>query len=109
MAWIGICFGIFNTCGSLRLNRIGKNKEINEEYDKDLVEEEFQLATVKFGRNGEGSRENSLYFKKDFPMILVSDISNTSIFNVCDVLQWIDLLVIKTFFNIFRSIFCWGK
>ena len=57
MAWIGICSGIFNTCGSLRLNRIGKNKESNEEYDKDLVEEEFQLATVKFGRNGERSRE----------------------------------------------------
>ena len=38
-------------------NGVEQNKETNEEYDKDWVEEWFQLARVKFDRDGEGGRE----------------------------------------------------
>ena len=33
------------------------NKETNEKFDKDLVEEGFHFASVKFDGDGEGGRE----------------------------------------------------
>ena len=36
--------------------------ETNKEYDEDWVEEAFQLARVKFNRDGEGGRE-ALYME----------------------------------------------
>ena len=36
------------------MNGVGQNRKTDEEYDKDCVEEEFQLARVKFDRDGEG-------------------------------------------------------
>ena len=59
MAWIAIWFGMHNTCGGVWLNGIGQNRETDydEEHDEDCVEEEFDLARLKFDRDGEGSRE----------------------------------------------------
>ena len=37
---------------------VGQNRETDEEYDKKYVEEGFQLARVKFDRDGEGGRED---------------------------------------------------
>ena len=34
-----------------------KNRENDEEHDEDCVEEWFQLARVKYDRDGEGGRE----------------------------------------------------
>ena len=36
---------------------VGLNRETNEEHDEGCVEEEFQLARVKLGKDGEGSSE----------------------------------------------------
>ena len=38
-------------------NRVGKNRETDEQHDEDCVEEGFQLAGVKFDRDGETGRE----------------------------------------------------
>ena len=55
---LAIWFGISNTCGGVWLmNRGGQNWETNEEYDEDCVKEEFQLAKVKLGKDGQGSKE----------------------------------------------------
>ena len=72
------------------------------------------MARVKFGREGEGgrkaldmgngsiniwdrselewawSKKSSLYFENNFPIFLLSDISNTLIFKVHDVLHWMN-------------------
>ena len=39
------------------LNGVGENRETDKEHDEDCVEERFQLARAKFGRDGEGDRE----------------------------------------------------
>ena len=49
--------GILNTCGGVWSNGLEQNKETDEEHNEDCVEEEFQLARVKFGRDGERGRE----------------------------------------------------
>ena len=51
------CFGISNTCGGVLSNRLGKNRETNEEYDEDCLEDGSQLARVKFGRDGEKDKK----------------------------------------------------
>ena len=50
-------FGISKTCGGAWSNGIGQNRETDEEYEEDCVEEGCQLARVKFDRDGEGGRE----------------------------------------------------
>ena len=58
MPWLGIWFGISNTWHGAWSNGVGQNKETDEEHDEDYyVEDEFQLARVKFDRHGEGGRE----------------------------------------------------
>ena len=57
MAWLGIWFGISNTCGGLWSNGVGQKKETDEEHDEECVEEELQLDSVKFDRDGERGRE----------------------------------------------------
>ena len=88
------------------------------------------MARVKFDRDGKEGRESlgmgncinniwggpemefawskksSSYFENSFPIFLLSGISNTSISEVRDVLHWVNLLVRKTFHNIFRITFC---
>ena len=129
MDWLGICFGLFNTCGDVWLNWVGQIRETNEEHDENCVEGGFQLTRVKFDRDGEGGREavgmgncsiiiwygselesawskkGTLYFENNFPTFLLSDILNPSIFKVCDVLHWVNFLVMKTS-NIFQSTSC---
>ena len=56
MARFGISFGTSNNCG-VRLNEVGKNRETNEEHDEDCVDEGFQLARVKFDRDGKEGGE----------------------------------------------------
>ena len=41
----------------MQSNGVGQNKETDEENDDDWVEEEFQLARVKFDRDGKGNRQ----------------------------------------------------
>ena len=36
---------------------VGQNREIDEEHNKDCVEERLQFARVKFDRGGAGSRK----------------------------------------------------
>ena len=72
------------------------------------------MARVKFGRDDEGgrkaldmwncniniwdkselklawSKKSSSYFENNFPIFLLSDISNTLIFKVRDVLHWVN-------------------
>ena len=50
--WITIYFCISHTCGGVRSNGVGKNRESNEEHDEDYAEEGFQLARVKFDVDG---------------------------------------------------------
>ena len=38
-------------------NGVGQNRETDEEHDEDCVKEGFQLARVRFDREGEGGRE----------------------------------------------------
>ena len=40
------------------LNRVGQNREINEEHGEDFVQEGFQLARVKYGKDDERGRED---------------------------------------------------
>ena len=54
---LGIYFGVSNTCGGVRSNGVGENREIDEEHDKDCVKEGLQFARVKFDRGGAGSRK----------------------------------------------------
>ena len=55
------------------------------------------------------SKKSSLYFEINFPIFLLSVILNTSIFKVHHISHWVDLLVIKTFSNIFHSSLCCSK
>ena len=114
-------------------NGVGQNKERDEKHNENYVEEGFQLAGIIFDRDDEGIREvlgvgnciiniwdgselrlawskkSSSYFENNFPIFLLSGISNTLICKVCDVLHWVNFLLMKTFSNIFRSTFCWGR
>ena len=56
MARLAIWFGISNTCGGVWLNRVGQNRETDEEHDEDCVEEGFQLAR-ELDKDGERGRE----------------------------------------------------
>ena len=49
-------FGTSNNCG-VWLYGVEQNRETDEEYDEDCVEEGFQLARMKFERDGMGGRE----------------------------------------------------
>ena len=44
-------------CGGVWFHKVGQNMETDEENDEDCVEKGFQLAKVKFDRDGEGGRE----------------------------------------------------
>ena len=54
---LGIWFGISYVCGGVWSNGVGQDRGTDEEHDEDCVAEEFHLARVKFGRDGEGSME----------------------------------------------------
>ena len=54
MAWLDTWFDISNNYVSAWSNRVGQNRETGGEQDKNCVEEGFQLARVKFDRDGEG-------------------------------------------------------
>ena len=56
MGWLGIWFSLFNTCDGVWSNGVGQNRETDEEHDEYCVEEGFQLARVKYDRDGEGGR-----------------------------------------------------
>ena len=52
-------------------NEVRQNRETNEEHDEHCVEETFQVARVKFDKDGKGSRETlctgiSLIHKNQF-------------------------------------------
>ena len=51
------------------------------------------------------SKKSSSYFENDFPIYLLSDISNPSMLKVSDVLHWVSFLVMYTFTNNFQSTF----
>ena len=130
MTWFGIWLGISNTSGGMCLNGVGQKWETNEEHDEDCVEETLQLDSLKFDGDGERRREalgtgncniniwdvselelavskkSSSYFENVFLILLLSGISNTLTFNLCDVLHWVNFLVMKTLPNIFRRTFC---
>ena len=57
MAWLGICFGISNTCGGAWSNGVEQNRKTDEERDQDFVEEGFQLARVTIDTAGGGGRK----------------------------------------------------
>ena len=87
-------------------NGVGQNKETDEKHNENYVEEGFQLAGIIFDRDDEGIREvlgvgnciiniwdgselrlawskkSSSYFENDFPIFLLSGISNTLICKV---------------------------
>ena len=114
MAWLGIWFGISNSCGSMWSDGVGQNREIDEEDDENCVEEGFQLARVKVDKDVERGTEalgmgncciniwdgselelawtkkNSSYFENNFPVFSLSANSNTLPFKVCDVLHWVN-------------------
>ena len=128
MAWLGIWFFSSNTCGGVWLNRVRQNWKIDKKDDEDCVEEGFQLAKAKYNKDGEGGREalvvrncginiwdglelklawskkSSSYIENNFPIFLLSGISNTSISKVSDVLHRVHFLETKTFSNSFRSL-----
>ena len=52
-----IWFGIPKTCGGTWVNRVEQNREVNDKHDTDSVKEGFQLARVKFDKDGEEGRE----------------------------------------------------
>ena len=54
-------------------------------------------------------KKSSSYFQNNFPIFLLSGISNTPIFKVRDALHRVNFLVMKTFSNIFRGTFYWGR
>ena len=55
------------------------------------------------------SNKSSSYFESNFAIFLSSVFSNTSTFKERNVLHWVNLLVMITFANIFRSTFCWSR
>ena len=57
MACLGIWPGLSNTCDDVWSNGVGQNSKTNEKHDEDCAKEVFQLAMVKFERDGEGGRE----------------------------------------------------
>ena len=57
MLWLGIWFGIPNTCGGAWWNGLGQNRETDEEHDEDCVEDRCQMASVKDDRHGERDRK----------------------------------------------------
>ena len=57
MAWLGIWFGLSNICDDVWWNGVGQNSKTDEKHDEDCVKEVFQLAMVKFDRDGKGGRE----------------------------------------------------
>ena len=57
MACLGIWLGLSNTCDDVWSNGVGQNSKTNEKHDEDCVKDVFQLAVVKFERDGEGGRE----------------------------------------------------
>ena len=57
MTWLDIWFGLSNTCDGVWSNGVGKNRETDAEHDEDCTKEGFQLARVKFDRDGEAGRE----------------------------------------------------
>ena len=111
----------------------GQNSETDEEHEENCVEEGFQLDMVIFeryrerGRNALGmescsigiwvesdlglawSKKSSSFFENNFPIFLLSGISNTSIFKIHDISHWINFLVMRVFSNIFCSTFFWGR
>ena len=113
------------------LNGLEQNRETDEEHDEDCVVEGFQLAKVKFDRNGKGGREalgmgycschiwnelelklawsrkNISYFENNAPIFLLSSNSNTSVFKLYDVSHRVHFSVMKSFYNIFHSKFFW--
>ena len=126
--WLGLPHGLVYpifVAADKWLNWVGQNRETDEEHDEHCVEEGFQLARVKFDRDGVGGREalglgnrsiniwdgselglawykkSSSYFKNNFLIFSLSGMR--------DVLHWVNFLVLKTFSNIFRSTFCWGR
>ena len=133
MAWIGTWFSLSNICDCAWSNGVGQNRENNKEHNEDCVEEGFQLARVKYDRDGERGREalvvgncnvniwdgselelawsknRSSYFQNNFAIVLLSGILSTLISKVLDVLHWVNFLVTKTFSNNFRSTFFWGR
>ena len=109
-------------------NGVGQYRATDEEHDKYCVEEGFQLASVKLDGHGEGGSEayylniwdeseqelgwfkkSSSHFENNFPIFLLSGISDTSIIKMRDVLHWVNFLSVKTFSNIFGSTFYWGR
>ena len=88
------------TCGGVLPNKVGQNRETDEEHDEDCVVEGFQSW-----RMVAWSKKSSLYFENNFPILLLCGISNTSIFKVRDTLQWVNF----TYSNIFSCTFCWGR
>ena len=118
-----------NTYGSEWSNEIRQNRETDEDHNKYCVEEGFQLGRVKLDRDGDwGSeapgvgrcsiniraeislvQEKQFIFWKQFCSISLSGISNTSIFKVCNILHWVNFLLMKTLSNIFRSYYFWGR
>ena len=133
MGWPYIWFSLFNFCDSVWSNGVGQNRETDKEHDEDCVEEWFQLIRVKYDRHGQGGREalvlgnfsinswdaselelawskkSSSYFENNFPILLLSGILNTSICKVRDVLDLVNFLLTKTWSNILRSTFSWGR
>ena len=117
IACFGIWFGISNTCGGVRSNKVDQNRETDEEHDEDCVEEVFQLAKVNFSRDGErGSKalgiRNSVSIFEIFHIL--KTIFQYLYYLVIGIHQflrlvshWARSLVMKTFFNIFRSTCYW--
>ena len=92
---------------------VGQNKETDEEHDENCVEEEFQLTRVKIDKDGKRGRvalgignqnhsvniwdesklelaltkKSSSYFENNFPIFLLSGISNKLTLKVRDVLH----------------------
>ena len=121
-------FLFINTCDGVWLNRVRQNRKIDKEHDEDCVEEGFQLAKAKYTKDGEGGREalvvrncginiwdglelklawskkSTSYIENNFPIFLLSGISNTSICKVRDGLHWVHFLETKTFSNSFSSL-----
>ena len=99
----GLCSKWFQWTGE-KLDRYGEggwktlglgNRNINTWYESEL-----ELAW---------SKKRSSNFVKNFPIFLLSSISNTSIFNVHHVSHWVHSLVMKTFSNVFCNTFCWDR
>ena len=55
--WLFVWFGISDNCGDVCLNGVRQNRETDEEHDENCVEDKFQLARVKFYKDGERGRE----------------------------------------------------